>query len=277
MTLRKLLSIVALTLAALGPVQAQLIPATGAQASGEYPGYPAYNAVDNNEWTIWTSGTFAPAWVDMLFTSQYQVQGVQMNAAMWPNPGYANHVVYGRTIDGGYVYMGQVGTTVFDGDWFWIPNPAPLVPYNAVTFYTPMEYTSWVGWRSLYAYGTPYVPPPPTPPSVPGPGRSGDVVGRDLNAPGLGVLGHIGVYDGSATMQVMNETTVVQAVSWTNYASVATPWPTVSTNITGHLVSSCFSSECPAWDPPYGTNSASLVSANIAIGRARAPDPADRR
>ena len=257
MTLRKLLSIVALALAALGPLQAQVIPPRGAQASGEYPGYPAYQAVDNNEYTIWASGAFAPGWIDSLFYGEYTVNGVYLNAAMWPNPGYANHVVYGRTVDGGYVYLGQVGTTVYDGDWFWIPNPAPAVPFNAITVYTPIEYTSWVGWRSIYAYGAPYVPPPPPPPPLtePLPSLSGDVVGRNLAVGEVvgAYLGHIWFWDGEKVVQAMNESQVVQFVTYDNFRSKATPWGAVHTNLASGDVRACYASTCVFPDPAYLT------------------------
>ena len=110
-----LLSIGAIALAALGPVQAQPIPSRGTQVSAEYPGYPGWYAVDNNEATIWASGAFAPGWIDMLFYGEYTVSGLSLNAAMWPNPGVADHVVYGRTIDGGYIFMGELYTFISDG------------------------------------------------------------------------------------------------------------------------------------------------------------------
>ena len=84
MTLRKLLSIVALALAALGPVHAGEYITLGAQAGLAYPGYGPYNAVDRNGNTIWTSGTFAPASIDVLMPGEYQVETVLLNAAMWP-------------------------------------------------------------------------------------------------------------------------------------------------------------------------------------------------
>jgi hypothetical protein len=211
-------------------------------------------AVDRNGGTIWTSGTFAPAWIDTLLPGQFTVDSILLNAVMWPNPGYANHVIYGRPIEGGYIWLGEINTYVQDYDWFQFASAAPNVPFTAITVYTPSEATSWVGWRDIYVYGTPYVPPPPPPPAEEQPANAGDVVGHDLASGedvGASYLGNLGFWDGENVVQVMNETTVVQTVPYSNFRNKAKPWGAVHTNIVDFTVTSCFSTPCNFLDPAY--------------------------
>jgi len=263
MNIRRLFSAIAFALAAIAPsAHAQYIPAT-AWAPANYPGYEAWNAVDGNWESIWTSGTFAPASIDIRLPGTYVVSGVQLNAVMWPNNGFAEHIVYGRTLDGGYVWLGQIDAVVSDRDWFWLPNSVP-VPFNAITIFTPYEFTSWVGWREIYAYGSPYVPPPPPPPPEIQPSYPGDIVGRDLGSTGGAPFGHIGFFDGENVMQVMNEYSVVQSVSYNNFRSQTTPWDAIHTNIPGFSVYSCYQSTCNFLDQ-FSTSDRSTFTSRKAM------------
>lgn len=271
MRLNQLISGLALSLSAtfMHSVPAQPIPASG-QAASSYPGYEPWKAFDGNYYTGWTSGTFPPASIDAIFSGSlsghYVISSIQASSIMWPNPGFQQTYLFGRTSDGGYVYLGIWQEVGFDGKWYYssVFNPTP---FNALTLYTNMGETSWVGWRDIYVTGVPYVAPPPPPPPPPGPIASGDVVGRDLaNTPIFGPLGHVGVFDGVTIMQIMDETVTVQAVSWDSFRSKAAPWPTVYTNIPRHTVLSCYEPECVYWDPPFGQQ-LSEPFANIAIGR----------
>lgn len=78
----------------------------------------------------------------------------------------------------------------------------------------------------------------------PNPQNLGDIVGRDLaNVPILGVVGHVGFYDGKAVYQVMNEQDVVQYVSIENFKSKVRPeqyWGYGSPAIPQYYVTGCF-------------------------------------
>ncbi len=49
------------------------------------------------------------------------------------------------------------------------------------------------------------------------PSGTGDVVGRDMAVRGLGVLGHVGMWDGSKVLEVLNESTVIQKNTLANF------------------------------------------------------------
>ncbi len=113
-------------------------------------------------------------------------------------------------------------------------------------------------------------PPPPPPPPIAAPRNPGDVVGRDLSIPGFGFLGHIGIHDGSNNVyQVMNEASVVQKVSWDNFRSQDTPWPTLYPAIPNHTVKGCYADECIFWDPPFGQQYLSFSAKQAMVERAR--------
>jgi len=52
----------------------------------------------------------------------------------------------------------------------------------------------------------------------------GDVMGRDMAVTGLGWLGHVGIYDGSKALEVLNEATVIQKNTVANFKGKAKYW-----------------------------------------------------
>ena len=78
----------------------------------------------------------------------------------------------------------------------------------------------------------------------PNPQNLGDIVGRDLaNVPILGVVGHVGFYDGKGVYQVMNENQVVQYVSIESFKATIRPeqyWGYGSPAIPQYYVTGCF-------------------------------------
>lgn len=252
------------------PVKADRIFGTSAQAPVSHPSFPPWNATDDNWNTLWTSGGPAPASIDIFLPGLYTLDAIQTAAVMWPAPGYATHYLYGRTVDGGYFYVGAISAYIADGMWFWNPVSAPGVAFNAVTIWTVAEDTSWVGWRDIYVHGVPYMPPPPPPPPPPAvavPLVAGNVTGRDLN--GVGFLGHVGLYDGQNVFQVMNESQVVQSVSWDNFRSKDKPWNTLYPAIPSHTVASCYDAQCTYFDPPFGQQFSTQYANHAMARRAR--------
>ncbi|PNG46822.1 MULTISPECIES: hypothetical protein [unclassified Variovorax] len=73
----------------------------------------------------------------------------------------------------------------------------------------------------------------------------GDVVGRSLNYPGLGWLGHIGFWDGQEVVEVLNEPPfVVQYSDLTNFKSRSEYWGKGSPNIPFFYVYGCYADRC---------------------------------
>jgi hypothetical protein len=57
------------------------------------------------------------------------------------------------------------------------------------------------------------------------PSASGDIVGRELNyCCGLGSLGHVGMWTGTKVLEVMNEKTVIQTNSLSNFKGRTSYW-----------------------------------------------------
>lgn len=56
------------------------------------------------------------------------------------------------------------------------------------------------------------------------PSSTGDVVGRDLNITGLGWAGHVGMYDGSRIVEVLNASPVIQRNSIASFRAATPYW-----------------------------------------------------
>lgn len=74
---------------------------------------------------------------------------------------------------------------------------------------------------------------------------AGDVVGRDLSISGLGSLGHTGMFDGSAIVEVLNEgSNAIQYESLASFKARSAYWGTASPNNPNHLLNKCFRTAC---------------------------------
>lgn len=79
------------------------------------------------------------------------------------------------------------------------------------------------------------------------PRAPGDVVGRELAQTGLGWTGHIGIWDGSQIIEMLNEGSGnrVFANTWENFKSRdAVTWNTAYPNFPGHTIKSCWIASC---------------------------------
>ncbi len=56
------------------------------------------------------------------------------------------------------------------------------------------------------------------------PSATGDVVARDLNISGLGWAGHVGMYDGSKIVEVLNQSAVIQRNSTSTFKASSPYW-----------------------------------------------------
>jgi hypothetical protein len=77
------------------------------------------------------------------------------------------------------------------------------------------------------------------------PQLAGDVVGRDLAISGLGSLGHTGMFDGSAVVEVLNQGgNAIQYETLASFKSRSAYWGTASPNNPDHLLNKCFKTAC---------------------------------
>jgi len=78
------------------------------------------------------------------------------------------------------------------------------------------------------------------------PRNLGDVVGRDLNYDQLGWAGHIGVWDGSYVIEVLNDSgsNKVFRNTWDDFKSRSNVWDTVTPNYPAHMIRTCWTYEC---------------------------------
>jgi hypothetical protein len=56
------------------------------------------------------------------------------------------------------------------------------------------------------------------------PRRAGDVLGRDLDYPGLGSFGHLGIYGGSRVLECLNEPKPIQKNSLHSFKTLTKYW-----------------------------------------------------
>lgn len=100
---------------------------------------------------------------------------------------------------------------------------------------------------------------------VKSPKNMGDIVGRDLNISNLGAVGHLGIWDGSRVVEVLNEDKGLNKVfrnTWDDFTRRTTPWNTVGPKYSGHMVKSCWSNIC---DINHNRVNSVLVSAQQAV------------
>lgn len=233
--------------------QAQ-IPITAGNASGAATS--PLNAVDGNTSTLWNSGGPPTQYIDIDMYFDRTIKRVELMPAQLPD-GPTTHHLFGRTQAGTWIFVGTANGTTYDSQWITV-NIVEPTPFRYLVIQTVTS-PSWVAWREVKIFE----PKRPT--------AMGDVVGRDLASGGMGPAGHVAIWDGSQVLQVMDEFTVAQEVSFENFMSKATVWDPISTNIPSFTVKTCWGGQCEYYDPPFGgVNDRVTVNSRLAIiNRAR--------
>jgi hypothetical protein len=97
------------------------------------------------------------------------------------------------------------------------------------------------------------------------PSNVGDVPARDLNYPGLGWLGHVGMWTGSNVVEVVSgQSNAVRYVSWESFSTTSNVWGTARPNVPNFLVYYCFTASCAYAN---GTNYTTGVQARMALAK----------
>lgn len=88
---------------------------------------------------------------------------------------------------------------------------------------------------------------------VDGPTNAADVVARDLNVPGFGALGHVGIWTGDQVIEVVNQkVNAVRYSSWDSFRNASPVWATAHPNIPNHKIYYCFNSNFCNYAPTAG-------------------------
>lgn len=106
----------------------------------------------------------------------------------------------------------------------------------------------------------------PPAPAFPDPTQAGDVVGRNLDSV-LGVVGHVGMWDGGNVVEVLDPSAGPNAIhynSLANFKSRTTYWGAATPKIPNYTVYNCFDTSCTSTLPaPQGP--VQSVSTRIAL------------
>jgi hypothetical protein len=138
--------------------------------------------------------------------------------------------------DGNFVLYGAFGATWHTNTW---GNPGSYIVVQDdgnLVVYAP-------GGRPLWHIGVDrYTPDNPRDP--------GDVVGRDLDVPGLGAIGHIGVWDGSQVAEVVNgQSNAVRFSQISDFKATTSFWGVARPSIPpGPLERMCFATYCDIYN-----------------------------
>ncbi len=85
------------------------------------------------------------------------------------------------------------------------------------------------------------------------PKTMGDIVGRDLDTAVAGALGHIGIWDGTQVIEVLNEPgNVVKINTWENFRGRTKPWDTAYPKIPNYSVRTCYAAVCNGEGAVFG-------------------------
>ncbi len=113
------------------------------------------------------------------------------------------------------------------------------------------------GGQALWNIGADQAP-------IDGPTNAADVVARDLDYPGLGALGHLGIWTGGEVIEIVNQGgNAVRYSSWDAFRNASKLWPTARPNVPNHLIYYCFNAYCNIGNyPGIAARSAIIQRAN---------------
>lgn len=136
-----------------GGQPANVASGRAAKASGQEPTHPASHAVDGNWFSYWSSGAFAPQWIEVELGGSHPVNSVRLGVTMLPN-GFTTHALYGRRAGHGldYVPLGERSGPTTDQMTLEFGGSGSQEVESILVESTSSP--SWIGWREVEVYST---------------------------------------------------------------------------------------------------------------------------
>jgi hypothetical protein len=121
--------------------------------SATYAGYPGSNAVDGSAATWWSTGGFAPQWIQVDLGAPHTIAEIRLNTAQSPS-GPTTHNIYGSASGaaGSWQLLNTFQESTTDSQ---VLDYMPSQPLTSIR-YIKVETTaspSWVGWREIQVMG----------------------------------------------------------------------------------------------------------------------------
>jgi hypothetical protein len=144
-------------------------------------------------------------------------------------------------------------------------NSTPTALWNTRTYGYPGAYMAVQDDGNMVVYSTGGAPlwNIGADTSLLAPSNVGDVPARDLNYPGLSIVGHIGMWTGSQVAEaVSGQSNAVRYVSWQTFSTTSNVWGTAKPNVPSFYIYYCFDSFCEYFT---GSNYPPAVQARMAL------------
>ena len=124
-------------------------------ASSAIAGSPPGGATDGDPESIWNSGTFAPAWVEIDLGQVYPISDIRLLVSQSPN-GATSHEVGCRTKAGGALTpIATVHEATTDGELIDVPAPPGGTLMCRFIRVDTTSSPSWVAWREIEVSSAP--------------------------------------------------------------------------------------------------------------------------
>lgn len=116
-------------------------------ASTALPDSPALNAIDGNTETIWSSGAYAPQWIQIDLGKPTTVSVIRLITSQYPE-GETIHQIWVGPDPNGLVLMHEFKGNTKDPDTLEFKPPSPLMNVRYIKILTTQS-PSWVAWREV--------------------------------------------------------------------------------------------------------------------------------
>jgi hypothetical protein len=104
-------------------------------------------AIDHELQLLWSSGMFAPGWIQLDLGQPTTISRVRLYTAQYP-AGPTSHQIEGGLTPGSLAPLGTLDGDTADEQWLELRTNAQVRYVKVVTVKSP----SWVGWRELEVY-----------------------------------------------------------------------------------------------------------------------------
>jgi hypothetical protein len=104
-------------------------------------------AIDHDLQRLWSSGMFAPGWIQLDLGQPTAITRVRLYTAQTP-AGPTSHQIEGGLTPGSLAPLGTLDGHTADAQWLELQTKARVRYLKVVTVRSP----SWVGWREIEVY-----------------------------------------------------------------------------------------------------------------------------